>query len=84
MASDVEEPVNLGNPGEFTMLELAEKIRALTGSRSPIVKEPLPADDPVRRRPDITRAIERLGWQPKIALDEGLGRTIEDFRRRIG
>jgi UDP-glucuronate decarboxylase len=83
MASEETEPVNLGNPGEFTMLELAEKIRALTGSQSSIVHEPLPQDDPVRRRPDITRAIERLSWRPTVPLDEGLRRTIADFRARV-
>jgi UDP-glucuronate decarboxylase len=83
MNSNEEEPVNLGNPGEFTMLELAEKVRQLVGSRSELVHEALPADDPVRRKPDITRAIERLGWKPAIALDDGLARTIADFRARI-
>jgi UDP-glucuronate decarboxylase len=83
MASGETEPVNLGNPGEFTMLELAEKIRALTGSQSALVHEPLPQDDPVRRRPDITRAMERLGWRPTVPLDEGLRRTIADFRARV-
>src|SRR5450432_3027882 len=84
MASDVDEPVNLGNPGEFTMLELAELARELTGSRSPFVYEPMPIDDPARRKPDITRAVERLGWKPTINLREGLGRTVDDFRARIG
>ncbi len=83
MASPEEQPVNLGNPGEFTMLELAEKIRKLTNSKSMLVERPLPVDDPVRRRPDISRAIERLDWQPKIALDEGLKRTVADFQRRV-
>jgi UDP-glucuronate decarboxylase len=83
MNSSEEDPVNLGNPGEFTMLELAEKVRQQTGSRSEIIHEALPADDPVRRRPDISRAIERLGWKPTIALDEGLARTIADFRARL-
>jgi len=83
MNSSEEAPVNLGNPGEFTMVELAERIRSLTGSRSPLVYEPLPTDDPVRRRPDITRAMEVLGWQPKVPLEEGLTRTVADFRPRI-
>ena len=83
MASEETEPVNLGNPGEFTMIELAEKVRALTGSSSRIVHEQLPQDDPMRRRPDISRAIERLGWKPTIPLDVGLERTIADFRSRI-
>jgi len=83
MESSEEQPVNLGNPGEFTMLELAEKVRALTGSRSEIEHKPLPVDDPVRRRPDITRAMEILKWRPRIALDEGLERTVADFRQRL-
>lgn len=83
MASGETEPINLGNPGEFTMLELAQQIRTLTGSRSEIVHEPLPTDDPVRRRPDITRAVERLQWKPTIPLETGLTRTIADFRSRL-
>jgi UDP-glucuronate decarboxylase len=83
MASSVEEPVNLGNPGEFTILELAEMVRRLTGSSTQLVYEPLPKDDPVRRKPDISRAVERLGWQPTIPLEEGLLRTIADFRARL-
>jgi UDP-glucuronate decarboxylase len=73
-------PCNIGNPGEFTMLELAEKVIRLTGSRSKTVFGPLPKDDPKQRRPDISLAKEKLGWEPKIALDEGLIRTIEYFR----
>jgi UDP-glucuronate decarboxylase len=84
MASKEEEPVNLGNPGEFTMLELAERVRALTGSRSPIVHQPLPTDDPMRRRPDISRAVEKLRWKPTVSLDDGLERTIRAFRERAG
>lgn len=84
MASDEEDPVNLGNPGEFTMIELAEKIRAMTKSDSKLIHETLPTDDPVRRKPDITRAIERLGWKPTIALEQGLVKTIESFRTRAG
>ncbi|HWE29353.1 MAG TPA: SDR family NAD-dependent epimerase/dehydratase, partial [Polyangia bacterium] len=83
MNSAEEAPVNLGNPGEFTMLELAEKVRSMTGSESEIAYEALPNDDPVRRKPDISRAVERLGWQPAIPLDEGLARTIADFRSRM-
>ena len=83
MASSSDDPINLGNPGEFTMLELAELTKKLTGSKSEIIHEPLPVDDPVRRKPDISRAIERLGWQPTIALQEGLQRTIDDFRKRL-
>jgi UDP-glucuronate decarboxylase len=83
MASEESAPVNLGNPAEFTIAELAEKIRVLSGSSSKISYEPLPSDDPTRRRPDITRAVERLGWRPVTPLEDGLRRTIEDFRARI-
>ena len=73
-------PVNLGNPGEFTMLELAEKVIGLTGSKSKIVHKELPADDPTQRKPVIDLAKKELDWEPTIALDEGLKRTIEYFR----
>lgn len=76
-------PVNLGNPGEFTMLELAEKVIAKTGSTSKLVFMPLPQDDPTQRKPDITVAGEKLNWAPKIPLDEGLERTIEYFKQYI-
>lgn len=76
---DFTGPVNLGNPGEFSIRELAEKVIAMTGSRSKIVYQPLPQDDPKQRRPDITLAKEKLGWQPTIDLDEGLKRTIAYF-----
>lgn len=76
-------PVNLGNPGEFTMLELAEKIIALTGSSSQIVHKPLPSDDPLQRRPVIDLAKEKLGWEPTIHLEEGLKKTIAYFRDRL-
>lgn len=76
-------PVNLGNPGEFTMIELADKVRALTSSKSPIERRPLPADDPKQRRPVIDRARSVLGYEPRVMLDEGLKRTIEDFRGRV-
>lgn len=72
-------PVNIGNPGEFTILQLAEKIIELTGSHSKIVYIPLPSDDPMQRKPDISLAQEKLGWQPKIGLDEGLRKTIAYF-----
>lgn len=73
-------PVNTGNPGEFTMLELAEKVIAMTGSKSKIVFQPLPSDDPKQRKPDISLAYEKLGgWQPNIKLEEGLVKTIEYF-----
>ena len=70
-------PVNVGNPDEFTLLELAEAVIEVTGSRSEIVHEALPTDDPQQRRPDIARARELLGWEPKISLLEGLQRTID-------
>lgn len=76
-------PVNLGNPEEFTILELAEKILKLTHSRSNIVYKPLPADDPSRRCPDISLAREKLSWQPKITLEEGLIKTIEYFKGKL-
>ena len=72
-------PVNLGNPGEFTMLELAEKVLALTGSKSKIVYQPLPQDDPTQRKPVIDLAKKELDWEPKVALDEGLKKTIAYF-----
>jgi len=75
--------VNLGNPGEFTVLELAHKIAELTGSSSPIVHEPLPQDDPRRRRPDIALAREYLGWAPGVSLDEGLGPTVAWFAAEL-
>lgn len=79
-AKDFTGPVNLGNPGEFTMLELAEKVIRLTDSKSRIVHEPLPSDDPTQRRPVIDLAKEKLGWQPSVDLEEGLKRTIAYFR----
>ncbi|MCX4321436.1 MAG: SDR family oxidoreductase [Lachnospiraceae bacterium] len=74
-------PVNIGNPGEFTMLELAQKIIEMTGSKSELVFEPLPSDDPTQRQPVIDLAKEKLGWRPVIDLEQGLERTIEYFRR---
>jgi len=76
-------PVNTGNPGEFTMLELAKKVIELTGTTSKITFLPLPSDDPKQRRPDISLAKEKLGWEPKVALDEGLQKTIEYFKHQI-
>jgi UDP-glucuronate decarboxylase len=76
---DFTGPVNIGNPGEFTILELAEKIVELTGSHSKFVHRPLPSDDPTQRCPDISLAREKLGWEPTIALEEGLRRTIPYF-----
>lgn len=79
---DFTGPVNIGNPGEFTMLELAEKVLRLTGSKSKLVHLPLPADDPKQRRPDISLAKEKLNWEPKVPLDEGLKKVIEYFEAR--
>lgn len=75
-------PVNFGNPSECTMIELAEQVLRLTSSRSKIVYRPLPVDDPRRRKPDISLARERLGWEPEVALEEGLKHTIRYFRER--
>jgi UDP-glucuronate decarboxylase len=80
---DVHLPVNLGNPVEVSILALAERITELTGSTSGIEHRALPADDPVQRCPDIARARGLLGWGPSVALDEGLERTIEYFRKLI-
>jgi UDP-glucuronate decarboxylase len=76
-------PVNLGNPGEFTIRQLAEKVIAMTGSRSKLVDKPLPADDPMQRQPDISLARKTLGWEPKVGLDDGLKRTIDYFERLL-
>jgi len=81
--SSVTEPVNLGNPKEITILELAHLVKVLVGSDSPIEFHPLPQDDPKVRRPDITRAQEKLGWAPTVDLQTGLKEAIADFRRRI-
>jgi UDP-glucuronate decarboxylase len=77
-------PVNLGNPNEFRIAELAEKIVAITGSRSAIVRKPMPEDDPAQRQPDIALARKHLGWEPKVQLDEGLARTIAYFEAMLG
>jgi UDP-glucuronate decarboxylase len=76
-------PINLGNPREFTMRQLANEILALTGSRSKIVYQPLPRDDPRQRQPDISLANEVLAWAPKVSLEEGLERTIAYFDRML-
>ena len=73
-------PVNIGNPGEFTIKQLAEKVIELTGSSSKLTYLPLPKDDPLQRKPDISLAKKELGWEPKIDLDEGLKRTIAYFK----
>jgi dTDP-glucose 4,6-dehydratase len=83
MMSGVSSPVNIGNPHEMTVLEFAREIIRLTGSRSRIVFKPLPQDDPRQRRPDITRARERLDWEPVVALDEGLSKTIAYFKDKV-
>jgi UDP-glucuronate decarboxylase len=80
---DLTGPVNLGNPGEFTILELAEKVIAMTGSTSKISFEPLPEDDPTQRQPDITLARNELGWEPKVSLDEGLVPTVAHFQKLV-
>jgi dTDP-glucose 4,6-dehydratase len=84
LLSDVTEPVNIGNPHEMTILALAELIRTLAGSDSPITFRPLPQDDPKVRQPDITQARQRLGWEPRVPIEEGLRLTIADFRKRLG
>ncbi|MFQ5503902.1 MAG: UDP-glucuronic acid decarboxylase family protein [Planctomycetota bacterium] len=84
LESDEREPVNIGNPAEMSILDFAEKVRALTGSKSEIVFRELPEDDPKVRQPDIHKAREVLGWEPKTDLDEGLGRTLAYFESRLG
>ena len=79
----VESPINLGNPNEFTMIELAKKIIELTNSKSKIVYEKLPLDDPRNRRPDISLAKEVLNWAPKVDINEGITLSIEYFRKKI-
>jgi len=81
--NDVTGPINVGNPGEFTMLELAELVLRKTGSKSKLVHHALPADDPKQRKPDISRAKSMLGWEPKVPLEEGLERTIDYFQRTL-
>ncbi|MEP6801175.1 MAG: UDP-glucuronic acid decarboxylase family protein [Acidobacteriota bacterium] len=80
LLSEEKEPVNIGNPAELTVLDFAKTIQNLTNTKSEIVYRPLPEDDPKVRQPDITKARARLGWEPKVKLEEGLGRTIEYFR----
>src|ERR1700733_741400 len=83
LLSDYSKPVNIGNPSEITLLEFAEEVLKLTGSKSKIVFEPLPQDDPKQRKPNITKAKEILGWEPKVDRHEGLKRTLEYFRMHI-
>ena len=82
-AEHIMGPVNVGNPHEVTILEIAQRVLRITGSASRIVFQPFPEDDPHRRRPDITRAVSSLGWRPQVQLDEGLRRTIEAFREEM-
>jgi UDP-glucuronate decarboxylase len=81
--ADFYGPVNLGNPVETTIIELAQLIIELTGSRSAIINKPLPADDPARRRPNIAIAEKKLNWRPQVELEKGLKRTIQDFDKRL-
>ncbi len=81
--AEVTGPVNIGNPDEFTMLELAKRVLAMTGSTSPVEYHPLPVDDPVRRRPDITLARELLGWEPTVPFEVGITRTVDFFQQRL-
>jgi dTDP-glucose 4,6-dehydratase len=83
MQSDEHEPTNIGNPQEITILEFAERIRALTGATTPIVFKPLPQDDPKQRCPDISKARRLLHWEPKVNLEEGLRRTLEYFKQQV-
>jgi dTDP-glucose 4,6-dehydratase len=84
MMSDVVDPVNIGNPEELKIRDLAARVVALAGSRSKIVERPLPVDDPKVRQPDITRARTLLGWEPKVPLEAGLPRTLDYFRKKLG
>ena len=81
--SDYHEPVNIGNPTEFTILDFGKLVLKMTGSKSQIVYKPLPQDDPKQRRPDITKAKKLLGWEPKVQLEAGLKKTIDFFRDKV-
>jgi len=83
MHSKENDPINIGNPQEMTITQIAEQIIAMTGSKSKIIYKPLPTDDPKVRQPDITRARTLLGWEPKVSLEEGLGHTIEYFKQKV-
>ena len=83
MLSNTNEPVNIGNPYEMTILDFAKKIKEITKSRSEIVFEPLPVDDPKTRQPDITKARNLLRWEPKVSIDEGLKNTVGWFKKKI-
>ena len=83
MHSKENDPINIGNPQEMTITQIAQKIIEMTGSKSRIIYKPLPTDDPKVRQPDITRARTLLGWEPKVSLEEGLGHTIEYFKTKV-
>ena len=83
MEGEKSGPINLGNPNEFTIHELAEKVRDQINPSLPLIAKPLPQDDPLQRQPVIRLAEEHLGWTPSIELDEGLTRTIADFKKRV-
>ena len=83
MAAPTNEPVNIGNPHEVSIKEIAEVIVRLVNSKSKLVLRPLPVDDPKQRQPDITRARTLLGWEPKVGLEEGLTKTLEYFRKKV-
>ena len=84
MRSDETLPTNIGNPAEMTILQFAEKVIEITGSKSKITFKDLPEDDPKVRQPDISKAQRVLGWEPQVDLDTGLGRTLEYFRLKLG
>ena len=83
-SSDINGPINLGNNSEFTMIELAEKVLKLTGSKSKLIFKPLPSDDPRQRQPDLTKAKADLSWEPSVSLDDGLKETINYFKKIVG
>ncbi len=83
LVSELHEPVNIGNPNEVTIGEVAEEIIRLVGSKSKVIRRPLPVDDPKVRRPDMSRAREKLGWEPRVSREEGLKKTIEYFRKKL-
>lgn len=83
LVSELHEPVNIGNPNEVTIGEVAEEIIRLVGSKSKVIRRPLPVDDPRVRRPDMSRAREKLGWEPRVSREEGLKKTIEYFRKKL-
>jgi dTDP-glucose 4,6-dehydratase len=84
LRTDHHDPVNIGNPAEITILQFAEEVKTLAGAKSQIIYQPLPQDDPKVRQPDITLARKLLGWEPKVGRAEGMKRTMEFFRRKLG